>query len=88
MKKFALVAASAMLVTTVAFATSARPAYAANKVVPHPWDAVVSLAVLSSLIAVVQAQLNAWSRVAFGMTRKGILPSWFSKFGQSQTPEV
>jgi hypothetical protein len=32
MKKFALVAASAMLVTTVAFATSARPAYAANKV--------------------------------------------------------
>ncbi len=31
MKKFALVAASAMLVTTVAFAASARPAYA-NKV--------------------------------------------------------
>jgi hypothetical protein len=31
-KKFALVAASAMLVATVAFATSARPAYAANKV--------------------------------------------------------
>ena len=32
MKKFALAAASAMLVTTVAFATSARPAYAATKV--------------------------------------------------------
>jgi hypothetical protein len=31
-KKFALAAASAMLVTTVAFATSARPAYAAAKV--------------------------------------------------------
>lgn len=31
MKKFALVAASAMLVTTVAFAASARPAFA-NKV--------------------------------------------------------
>jgi hypothetical protein len=31
-KKFALVAASAMLVTTVAFATYARPAYAADKV--------------------------------------------------------
>jgi FixJ family two-component response regulator len=32
MKKFALAAASAMLATTVAFAASARPAYAANKV--------------------------------------------------------
>jgi FixJ family two-component response regulator len=31
-KKFALVAASAMLVTTVAFATNARPAYASTKV--------------------------------------------------------
>jgi hypothetical protein len=32
MKKFALAAASAMLVTTIAFATCAPPAYAANKV--------------------------------------------------------
>jgi len=32
MKKFALVAVSAMLATTVAFAASARPAHAANKV--------------------------------------------------------
>ena len=32
MKKFALVAASAMLAATVAFAASARPAYAAAKV--------------------------------------------------------
>ena len=32
MKKFALVAASAMLATTVAFAASARPAYATTKV--------------------------------------------------------
>src|ERR1700719_1543274 len=31
-KKIALAAASAMLVTTVAFATTARPAYAATKV--------------------------------------------------------
>jgi hypothetical protein len=31
-KKFALAAAAAMLVTTVAFATNARPAYAAAKV--------------------------------------------------------
>jgi hypothetical protein len=31
-KKFALAAASAMLVTTVAFAVNARPAYAAGKV--------------------------------------------------------
>ncbi len=31
-KKFALLAASAMLVTTVAFATNARPAFAAAKV--------------------------------------------------------
>jgi len=58
-------------------------AFAAGQVVPHPWDAVVSLAVLSSLIAVVQAQLNAWSRVAFGMAREGVLPSVFAKLGQS-----
>ena len=32
MKKFALVAASAMLMTTVAFATRAQPAFAASKV--------------------------------------------------------
>ena len=32
MKKFALAAASAMLVTTVAFAVNARPTYAATKV--------------------------------------------------------
>jgi len=32
MKKFALAVASAMLVTSVAFAASARPAYAADKV--------------------------------------------------------
>jgi len=39
MKKFALVAASAMLVTTVAFAANARPAYAAATV---DCDAVMS----------------------------------------------
>jgi amino acid transporter len=42
--------------------------------------------VLSSLIAVVQAQLNAWSRVAFGMAREGVLPSPFAKLGQALTP--
>jgi len=61
-------------------------AFAAGQVVPHPWDAVVSLAVLSSLIAVVQAQLNAWSRVAFGMAREGVLPSPFAKLAKSLTP--
>jgi len=61
-------------------------AFAAGQVVPHPWDAVVSLAVLSSLIAVVQAQLNAWSRVAFGMAREGVLPSPFAKLGKALTP--
>lgn len=61
-------------------------AFAASKVLPSPWDAVVSLAVLSSLIAVVQAQLNAWGRVAFGMAREGVLPSPFAKLGKALTP--
>jgi amino acid transporter len=61
-------------------------AFAAGRVLPHPWDAIVSLAVLSSLIAVVQAQLNAWGRVAFGMAREGVLPSWFAQLGKSLTP--
>jgi amino acid transporter len=61
-------------------------AFAASKVIPHPWDAIVSLAVLASLIAVVQAQLNAWSRVAFAMGRDGTLPRAFARIGQAQTP--
>ncbi len=63
-------------------------AYAAGIVVPHPWDVVVTLAVLSSLIAVVQAQLNAWSRVAFGMAREGVLPKAFAKLSGGATPWV
>jgi amino acid transporter len=63
-------------------------AFAAGIVVPHPWDAIVSLAVLSSLIAVVQAQLNAWSRVAFGMAREGLLPRAFTRLSSGQTPWV
>ncbi len=61
-------------------------AFAAGKVLPHPLDTIVSLAVLSSVIAVAQAQLNASSRVAFAMARDGILPSVFAKLGRTQTP--
>jgi amino acid transporter len=61
-------------------------AFAAGRVLPHPLDAVVSLAVLSSLIAVVQAQLNAWGRVAFGMAREGTIPRQFALLGKAQTP--
>ena len=61
-------------------------AFAAGKILPRPLDAIVSLAVLSSLIAVVQAQLNAWSRVAFGMAREGLIPRPFAFLGSPLTP--
>jgi len=61
-------------------------AFAAGKILPRPLDAIVSLAVLSSLIAVVQAQLNAWSRVAFGMAREGLIPRQFAFLGSPLTP--
>jgi amino acid transporter len=63
-------------------------AYSAAIVLPHPWDTFVSLAVISSLIAVVQSQLNAWSRVAFGMAREGVIPRVFAKLTKAQTPWV
>ncbi len=63
-------------------------AYAAAIVLPHPLDVFVSLAVIASLVAVVQAQLNAWSRVAFGMAREGLLPRVFAKLTKAQTPWV
>jgi amino acid transporter len=63
-------------------------AYSAAIVLPHPWDTFVSLAVISSLIAVVQSQLNAWSRVAFGMAREGVIPRAFAKLTKAQTPWV
>ncbi len=63
-------------------------AYAAAIVLPHPLDVFVSLAVIASLVAVVQAQLNAWSRVAFGMAREGLLPRVFARLTKAQTPWV
>ncbi len=63
-------------------------AYAAAIVLPHPLDVFVSLAVIASLVAVVQAQLNAWSRVAFGMARESLLPRVFAKLTKAQTPWV
>jgi amino acid transporter len=61
-------------------------AFAAGQILPHPWDSIVSLAVLASLIAVVQSQLNAWGRVAFGMAREGVVPNQFAKLAKSLTP--
>lgn len=63
-------------------------AYAAGLVIPKPWDVLVSLAVISSLVAVVQSQLNAWSRIAFGMAREGVIHRVFAKLTKSQTPWV
>ena len=51
-------------------------AYSASVIWPKPWSSIVSLAVLSSVIAVTQSQLQNFSRMSFGLSRDGLLPSW------------
>jgi amino acid transporter len=63
-------------------------AYAASIVMPSPWPDIVSLAVLSSVIAVVQSQFQVFSRIGFGLSREGLLPKALGRLSQAQTPWV
>ncbi len=63
-------------------------AYAASVVMPAPWPDIVSLAVLSSVVAVVQSQLQVFSRLGFGLAREGLLPKKLSELSGSRTPWV
>jgi len=63
-------------------------AYAAGQAASGPLAALVSLAVLSSVVAVVQSQLQNFSRIGFGLAREGLLPSWMARLSQAQTPWI
>lgn len=63
-------------------------AYTASLVAPTPWNYLVSLAVLSSVVAVVQSQLQNFSRMAYGLAREGLLPSWLTNLSSRQTPAI
>jgi amino acid transporter len=63
-------------------------AYAANVVFSGPLAAIVSLAVLMSVVGVTQSQLQVFSRVGFGLAREGLLPKALTRLTQAQTPWV
>jgi amino acid transporter len=63
-------------------------AYSASVVWPKPWSSIVSLAVLSSVVAVVQSQLQNFSRMSFGLSREGLLPKWLGRLSRHRTPAL
>lgn len=63
-------------------------AYAASLVLAKPWDSLVSLAVLSSVIAVVQSQLQVFSRVGFGLSREGLVWRGLGRLSQTRVPWI
>lgn len=63
-------------------------AFAASRVLAPPWDAIVSLAVLSSVVAVVQSQLQVFSRMGFGLSREQLLPKAFMTLSKARVPVI
>jgi amino acid transporter len=63
-------------------------AYSAGVIWPKPWSSIVSLAVLSSVVAVVQSQLQNFSRMGFGLSREGLLPKWLGRLSRHRTPAI
>jgi amino acid transporter len=63
-------------------------AYSASVIWPKPWSSIVSLAVLSSVVAVVQSQLQNFSRMSFGLSREGLLPKWLGRLSRHRTPAL
>ena len=63
-------------------------AYSASVIWPKPWSSIVSLAVLSSVVAVVQSQLQNFSRMSFGLSRDGLLPKWLGRLSRHRTPAL
>jgi len=61
-------------------------AYSASVIWPTWAVDVVSLAVLSSVVAVTQSQLNNFSRMSFGLSREGLLPIWIGTLNRHRTP--
>ena len=61
-------------------------AYSASVIWPKPWSSIVSLAVLSSVVAVVQSQLQNFSRMSFGLSREGLLPKWLGRLQPAPHP--
>jgi amino acid transporter len=61
-------------------------AYSAGVIWPKPWSSLVALAVLSSVVAVTQSQLQNFSRMSFGLARDGLLPQWLGKLSRHRTP--
>ena len=61
-------------------------AYSAGVIWPKPWSTLVSLAVLSSVVAVTQSQLQNFSRMSFGLSRERLMPQWLGKLGKNLTP--
>ena len=63
-------------------------AYSASVIWPKPWSSLVSLAVLSSVVAVTQSQLQNFSRMSFGLSREGLLPKWLGRLTRHRTPAL
>lgn len=61
-------------------------AYSASVIWPKPWSSLVSLAVLSSVVAVTQSQLQNFSRMSFGLARDRLWPAWLGRLGRHRTP--
>lgn len=61
-------------------------AYSAGIIWPKPWSSIVSLAVLSSVVAVTQSQLQNFSRMTFGLSRERLLPQWIGQLSRHRTP--
>jgi amino acid transporter len=61
-------------------------AYSASLIWPKFWADLVSLAVLSSVVAVTQSQLQNFSRMSFGLARESLLPAWLGRLSKHRTP--
>jgi amino acid transporter len=63
--------------------------YATGLVLPQPWPTLIDLALLSSLIAGIQATASDGARTAFGMARARILPQVFGRISpRYRTPSA
>ena len=61
-------------------------AFSADQIWGKPWSTLVSLAVLSSVVAVTQSQLQNFSRMSFGLARDRLLPQWLGRLSRHRTP--
>jgi amino acid transporter len=63
-------------------------AYSAGVIWPQPWSTIVSLAVLSSVIAVTQSQLQNFSRMSFGLARENLMWQRLAELSRHRTPRL